>query len=160
MDHLSHDEPSNSSSIHHEEIQNSATSILTVSDFNGDGSVDNADVRDIISRYEAVEGEDLYHPLYDLNVNGEIDNEDLKTVLHQLGEAVPLLDQQIAQATQATMKYYGSNGQERAIADGYVPTTQEAMGHGTHYSNFEIFQETKNSEQVAIACLGVQRMTS
>ena len=124
--------------IHHEEIHVEATSILSVPDFNGDGSIDNADVRDIISRYEAVEGEDLYHPLYDLNTNGEIDNEDIETVIHELGADVPLLDRQIAQATQATMKYYGSGGLEQAIADGYLPFTQEFQGHGIHYFNFPL----------------------
>ena len=48
------------------------------------------------------------------------------------------------------MKYYGPDGLENAIADGYFPTTQEAIGHGTHYGNFSIFLETKNSEQIDI----------
>ena len=150
---VSHDESeSHSTSVSHDEIHDTttATSILSVPDFNGDGNVDNADVADIISRYEAVDGEDLYHPLYDLNANGEIDNFDLEEVLHAVGEDVPLLDQQIAQATQATMQYYGSGGQEQAIADGYIPTTQEANGHGTHYTNLGIFLETKNAEQTDI----------
>ena len=128
----------------------SMTSILTVPDFNGDGTVDNADVRDIIGRYEAVAGEDLYHPLYDLNANGEIDNDDLETVLHNLGETVPLLDQQIAQATQATMQYYGSGGQEQAIADGYIPFTQEVNGHGIHYFNFPLALEIAESPDLNI----------
>ena len=127
-----------------------ATSILSVPDLNGDGSIDNADMRDIISRYEAVEGEDLYHPLYDLNANGEIDNYDLETVIHELGSDVPLIDQQVAQATQATMKYYGSGGQEQAIADGYIPSTQELQGHGIHYYNPTLEAELGNSEELDI----------
>ncbi len=146
---------SDSSSMNHEEMNHdgmhdSLTSILSVPDFNGDGNVDNADVRDIISRYEAVEGDDLYHPLYDLNANGEIDNYDLENVIHGLGEDVPLLDQQIAQATQATMKYYGSGGQEQAIADGYLPFTQEVMGHGIHYYNPTLAYEVGNLEELDI----------
>ena len=140
-----HDEDPHDENGHH-----GATSILGVPDFNGDGNVDNADVRDIIARYEAVDGDDLYHPLYDTNANGEIDNYDIENVIHALGEDVPLLDQHIAQATQATMQYYGSGGLEQAIADGYVPTTQEAMGHGFHYANFDIFTETKHLEQTDI----------
>lgn len=139
----------NDASMEHT-MHGSATSILSVPDFNGDGSVDNTDVRDIISRYEAVDGDDRYHPLYDLNANGEIDNDDLESVLHALGEDVPLLDQQIAQATQATMKYYGSNGQEQALADGYLPFTQEASGHGIHYYNLPLASEIANSQELDI----------
>ena len=142
MSNLLHDEQSHPSSMNqemnHEEMHDSARSILSVPDFNGDGSIDKVDLRDIIARYEAVAGEDLYHPLYDLNTNGEIDHEDIEEVIHAWGEDVPLLDQQIAQATQATMKYYGSGGQEQAIADGYIPFTQEFQGHGIHYFNFPL----------------------
>ncbi|MDJ0589076.1 MAG: hypothetical protein QNJ72_03645 [Pleurocapsa sp. MO_226.B13] len=152
---LQEEHHSDSSSMNHEEMNHdgmhdSLTSILSVPDFNGDGNVDNADVRDIISRYEAVEGDDLYHPLYDLNANGEIDNYDLENVIHALGEDVPLLDQQIAQATQATMKYYGSGGQEQAIADGYLPSTPEAIGHGIHYYNLALASEVGNFEELDI----------
>ena len=88
---LPEEDHSDSSSMNHEEMNHdgmhdSLTSILSIPDFNGDGHVDNADVRDIISRHEAVEGDDLYHPLYDLNANGEIDNYDLENVIHALGE--------------------------------------------------------------------------
>ena len=153
--HVHGQDESHSSSIEHgdmghEEMPYRATSILSVPDFNGDGSVDNADLRDIISRYEAVEGNDLYHPLYDLNANGEIDREDIEEVIHAWGEDVPLLDQQIAQATQATVQYYGSGGQEQAIADGYIPLTQELQGHGIHYYNPALESEVGNLEELDI----------
>ena len=151
----SHNSSTNHEEMHdditnHEEMHDSTTSILTVPDFNGDGSVDNADLKDIIDRYEAVEGEDLYHPLYDLNANGEIDHEDIEEVIHAWGEDVPLLDQQIAQATQATMKYYGSGGQEQALADGFIPSTQEAVGHGIHYYNFPLAAEIGNQTELDV----------
>lgn len=152
--HVHEDESHSSSMEHgdmgHEEMPHGATSILSVPDFNGDSSVDNADMRDIISRYEAVEGDDLYHPLYDLNANGEIDHEDIEEVIHAWGEDVPLLDQQIAQATQATMQYYGSGGQEQAIADGFIPSTQEASGHGIHYYNFPLANEIGNQTELDV----------
>ena len=133
-----------------EDTQDLIKPLLSVTDFNGDGSVDNADVRDIIARYEAVEGDDLYHPLYDTNVNGEIDNYDIENVIHALGENVPLIDQQIAKATQATMKYYGSGGLENAIADGYLPFSQEVKGHGVHYANFNLLVEVANSKELDV----------
>ncbi len=157
MSNLMHDENHSSSfSMDHQEMHDSdiststSTSILGVPDFNGDGNVDNADMRDIIARYEAVDGDDLYHPLYDLNVNGMIDNDDLESVIHDLGTDVPLIDQQIAQATQATMQYYGSGGQEQAIANGYIPLTQELQGHGIHYYNPTLGDEIGESEELDI----------
>lgn len=158
MSDLLHDEHSHSSSMNqemnhnHEEMHDSATStsILSVPDLNGDGKVNEKDLRDIIARYEAVAGEDLYHPLYDINANGEIDHEDIEEVIHAWGEDVPLLDQQIAQVTQATMKYYGSEGLEQAIADGYIPLTQELEGHGIHYYNPTLESELGNLEELDI----------
>lgn len=159
MSNLLHEESqSHSSSMdsdemnheNHEGMHDSATSILSVPDFNGDGNINNADLRDIITRYEAVAGADSYHPLYDLNTNGEIDHEDIEEVIHAWGEDVPLLDQQIAQATQATMKYYGSGGLEQAIADGYIPLTQELQGHGIHYYNPTLADEIGNSPKLDI----------
>lgn len=69
-------------------------------------------------------GENNYHPLYDLDANGELNIVDLSWAVRTLGAEVPLLDQQIAQVTQATMKYYGPNGVQNALADGYIPLKQ------------------------------------
>ena len=151
MNSSSHKESqSHSDSFDHKDTLEVKTPILSVADFNGDGQVDFTDIQDIFSRHKSVDGDDLYHPLYDLNTDGKIDVYDIVRAINTYGEDVPLLDQQIAQATQATMKYYGSGGLEQAIADGYVPTTQEAIGHGTHYSNLSIFLETKNLDQIDI----------
>lgn len=133
---------------HHENPENSLTSIISVADFDGNGNVDFEDIRDIIARYNSVDGEDSYHPLYDLNTDGTIDVEDITEAIEDYGADVPLQDQQIAQATQATMKYYGSGGLEQAIADGYIPSTQEAMGHGVHYYNFALAAEIGNLEEL------------
>lgn len=151
MLHMSYEEDqSHSADENHQETQDSAIPILSVADFNGDGSVNNIDIEDLAARNGSVEGEDLYHPLYDLNANGTIDDQDLTEANNDLGVNVPLLDQQISQATQATMKYYGSEGQEQAIADGYLPSTQEAMGHGIHYYNPTLANEIGNSAELDI----------
>ncbi|MDJ0635927.1 MAG: hypothetical protein QNJ34_22260 [Xenococcaceae cyanobacterium MO_188.B29] len=104
---------------HYEDTQYSTTPIISVADFNGDGEVDSNDIEDIISRYNSADEDDLYHPLYDRDADGDIDVNDIIKAVSDIGVDVPLLDQQIAQATQATMKYYGSDGLENAIADGY-----------------------------------------
>ena len=137
---------SHSDRANHEDTQDLITPLLSVADFNGDGSVDFTDIKDIILRYNSVDGEDDYHPLYDLNADLRIDSTDIIKAIKTLGEDVPLLDRQIAQATQATMRYYGSEGLENAIADGYLPFTQEVKGHGIHYANFNLLVEVANSK--------------
>ena len=133
---------------HHEE--HSATPLLTVADFNGDGQVDITDIRALAFRHNSVTGDDLYHPLYDLNADGKINGDDLVQAIDNYGADVPLLDRQIARATQATMKYYGLKGLEQALADGYLPFTQEVKGHGIHYFNFTLATEVGTLEDLAI----------
>ena len=119
-------------------IHTSETAILRIPDFDGNGEVNSTDVEDISLRINSSEGDELYHPLYDVDANGTINENDLAIVNETIGHEVPLIDQQIARATQATMKYYGEGGQEQAIADGYLPFTQEFQGHGIHYFNFPL----------------------
>ncbi len=140
-----------SADSHDEDVEeNSLTPILSVADFDGNGSVEFDDIYDLASRYNAVAGEDDYHPIYDLNTNGEIDLEDILDAIDDYGEDVPLQDRQIAQATQATMKYYGSGGLEQAIEDGYLPLTPELKGHGVHYYNPTLADRIGNSEELDI----------
>lgn len=149
-DLLHQDNQSHSEQDPHQDPDSSAIPLLTVADFDGDGQVDIADLKDLVSRYNSADGDELYHPLYDLNADGEINGHDIVQAVSTYGEDVPLLDQQIAQATQATMKYYGSEGQENAIADGYIPFTQEVMGHGIHYYNPALADEIGNSQELDI----------
>ena len=129
-------------------IHTSEMAILSIPDFDGNGEVNSADVEDITLRINTSEGDELYHPLYDVDANGAIDEDDLAIVDETIGHEVPLIDQQIAQATQATMKYYGMDGQERAIADGYIPVTQEFQGHGIHYFNIPLALEIGESPEL------------
>ncbi len=145
---LHEENPSDSDDPHHDNTPNSITKLLTVADFNGDGEVDRNDIDDIISRYNSTKGDDLYHPLYDRDADGDIDVDDIIEAVGTLGSDVPLIDQQIAQVTQATMQYYGSNGQDQALADGYIPFTQEVKGHGIHYYNPTLASEIGNLEEL------------
>jgi len=54
-----------------------------------------------------------------------------------IGKKVPLQVQQIARATQASMRYYGGNGLDNAFQDGFLPFTPELKGHGVHYVRFD-----------------------
>ena len=136
---------SHSHDLTHEDTYSSLTPIISVADFDGSGQVDIADILDIVSRHNSIEGEDLYHPLYDLNTDGKINGRDIALAVQDFGTDVPLVDRQIAGATQATMKYYGAGGQEQAIADGYLPFTQEVKGHGIHYFNFALASQIGES---------------
>ena len=126
----------------------SATSILSVADFDGDGKVNKNDLGLIRSALK--KGSEYYHPLYDLDTNNVISKHDLQIARNDRGKTVPLLDQQIAQATQATMKYYGPAGQQQALQDGYIPGTEEAKGHGYHYYNFGLAQEISNDKELNV----------
>ncbi len=149
---INHVEESSSDSEHHhhENPSNSTTKLLSVADFNGDGEVNNTDIEDILERYNSIQGDDLYHPLYDWDTDGDIDVTDIVEAVNTIGAEVPLLDQQIAQAVQATMKYYGSKGLETALAEGYLPFTQEVNEHGIHYFNFNLASEIGNLEELDI----------
>ena len=123
-----------------------AQPLLTVADFNADGVVNDSDIQELNSRI----AQSNYHPLYDLNADLLLDGDDLQIAETTIGQTVPLLDQQIAQVTQATMKYYGPGGLENAIADGYAPLTQELFGHGIHFFNPVIASQVGNSPQLVL----------
>lgn len=120
--------------------------LLTVADFNGDGTVNKDDLDDLYLRII----ESRYHALYDLNGDSELNGADLDLAIATVGQTVPLLDQQIAQATQATMKYYGEGGLEQAFADGYGFFTHEWNGHGIHLFNPFITSQFGNSTELVI----------
>ncbi len=130
----------------YKDTSDSVRPLLSVADFNGDGNVTWKDIKEIVRRII----NNNYHPLYDLNANGKLDLHDLFRGIRTLGAKVPLLDQQIAQATQATMPYYGPGGLQKAIADGYLPVTPEARGHGIHYYNFNLANEVGNLKELDI----------
>ena len=138
---------------HHDnspESSGSVTPLLRVADFDGNGKVNRKDIKALKAHLFSAKGDDDYHPLYDLNADNKINLRDLVRATADLGTAVPLLDQQIARATQATMRYYGPQGLKHAIADGYLPFTQELKGHGIHYINLNLAREIGNQKQLDI----------
>ena len=151
MSNTTHQEESHSGQQSQgEDLHEPTMSIISVADFDGNGEVNTADIEDITSRSNSSDGDNLYHPLYDLDTNGIIDDNDIAIANGTLGQDVPLIDQQIAQATQATIKYYGSGGLEQALFDGYIPFTQEVQGHGIHYFNFPLALEVAESPNLNI----------
>lgn len=111
--------------------------LLKIADFDGNGVVTRQDVRSVAKRVggdkDVYDG--LYHPLFDVNADGLINPKDVKVTRQELGKKSSRLDQQVAQLVQATIKYYGPDGLQTAIQDGYLPFTDPLIGHGVHYFN-------------------------
>ena len=104
-------------------------------DLNGDGAVSGLDLFAMISSagsvYSATSVTSDYVYLYDRNGDQHITLSDFMDVLGRLGERCPLVDTQVALATQATIKY--QNCQD-ALNDGYFQNTQFVDRMGIHLS--------------------------
>jgi Ca2+-binding EF-hand superfamily protein len=70
---------------HGEHGEHQVQPLLTVADFDGDGAVNWSDLTDLFSRYGSKTGEEKYHFLYDLNVDGQIDQKDLVLAASSIG---------------------------------------------------------------------------
>lgn len=117
---------------HHElcDASQGVSPILSVGDFDGDGTVTHADVTLIANQLE-----DEYVPFFDLNADGALDGLDVSETANAMGEASTTLDQQLAQLYWGTERY---RNVDNAILDGYRPFTQTLYGHGTHYTRLPI----------------------
>lgn len=104
-------------------------------DLNGDGAVSGLDLFAMISSagsvYSATSVTSDYVYLYDRDGDQAITFLDFLNVLNRLGERCPLVDTQVALATQATIKY--QNCQD-ALSDGYIQSTQFVPNMGIHLS--------------------------
>ena len=104
-------------------------------DLNGDGAVSGPDLFAMISSagsvYSATSVTSDYVYLYDRDGDQAITFLDFLNVLTRFGERCPLVDTQVALATQATIKY--QNCQD-ALLDGYVQSTQFVPNMGIHLS--------------------------
>ena len=107
--------------------------ILSVADVDADGRVTGRDVAEVTAATRRD-----YHPLYDLDADGDVDHEDVRQAAHDLrnGRSVPMQDTQVATAALETMRYYGPGGIQLALADGFIPFTTLFHGHGAHFLNF------------------------
>jgi hypothetical protein len=104
-----------------------AQPILSVADFDGDGTVDTDDVT-LISHQV---GGDEYIAFFDRNADGQLDGRDVSDTARNRGAASTPLDRQLAALFWATEMYRDKNN---AIAAGFRPFTQPLMGHGQHYA--------------------------
>lgn len=100
--------------------------VLNIGDFNGDGVVDGADLKELASRIERRDNV----AFFDMNADGRVDCQDLLIVAGQVGQRSAPVEQELAAVFRATERYRDQNA---AIADGYAPVTQSAVGHGIHW---------------------------
>lgn len=103
-----------------------ATPILSVADFDGNGTVD-ADDLDLVNRQRKAE----YIAFYDRDADGDLDAQDVAATARDMGASSTALDQELADLFWATEKY---RNQAAAIDDGFIPFTPAFAGHGYHYA--------------------------
>jgi hypothetical protein len=111
--------------------------LLTCPDFSGDGTVDLFnDIFGVAFKFGSVPGDGTYHPLYDFGgADGVIDLfNDIFAVAFRFGDTCPLVDVQVAQATQWGIANIPVNESEAALeAMGYYRASSDAPGQGVHY---------------------------
>lgn len=105
--------------------------IMQAGDFDGDGTVNAADV----AALSAFKNSGDYAAFYDMNADGKLDGSDVSIVAHNLGKAGTARDREMAELWRVTSPYRDIRN---AYAAGYVPFTPNLMGHGIHFANFNL----------------------
>lgn len=103
--------------------------LLTVADFNGDGVVSRSDLR--LMRKALRYGE--YLAFFDRNADGALTRADARLAARDFRKRSTELDQEIAAVFWATVRLRDVSV---AVAEGWIPVTQEFVGHGIHAANF------------------------
>ncbi len=103
--------------------------LQTVADVDGDGYVTDADVEIV----KQAKKDKVYIALFDRNADERLTGADvaLTKADRDAGAVSTVLDQEIASVYWATEHL---RDQGAAIAQGYMPLTQEAIGHGEHWA--------------------------
>jgi Dockerin type I domain len=109
--------------------------LLSCPDVNGDGGVSGLDFFLVLGSFNAMYPDSDYLLLHDVDGGGAISGTDFFKVLADFSLACPELETQVAQATLAVLDY---RDQSAALADGYVPVTQNISGHGIHWMKAEL----------------------
>jgi hypothetical protein len=102
-------------------------SVLSVGDFNGDTIVDGADLKELADRIARRDNV----AFFDMNGDHAVDTKDMVLVARQVGARSTPVDQELAAVFRATERYRDIGN---AIADGFVPVTGSAIGHGVHWA--------------------------
>lgn len=103
-----------------------ATPVLSTSDFDGDGTVTQKDVRLLAEQI----GKSQYIAFFDRNADHALDRQDIAIAQAEAGSSSTQLDRELAAAYHGTKAYQFLPG---AIANDFVPWSESIWGHGTHW---------------------------
>jgi len=106
--------------------------LLSVADFNGNGIVDQDDVKLI----KSAKKKELYFALYDVDTNGKVDDEDITIVTGQLGLTSQPIDQQFAFLFNRNKQFQLVEDSREIAAMGYFEVASSLAGHGEHWDDF------------------------
>lgn len=116
---------------HHAACGDPATPLLSVSDFDGDGSVTGKDTSMIARKL----GKEEYYALYDRNADGVLNGEDAALAAADMNASSTTMDQWIAQQYNRFEHFQGISGHATITAMGYQQLGGGFKGHGVHWMN-------------------------
>lgn len=105
--------------------------ILSVADFNGDGTVTGKDIS-LLARNVAKES---YYALYDRNADGVLDNLDVTSATSDMGSTSTQTDQELAKMYQRFKHFQTIDNADEVAAMGYQAVGGSLAFHGQHWSN-------------------------
>ncbi len=108
----------------------SADPILSVADFDGNGLVDETDIRFVAKAAE----QEYYQAFYDRNVDGEVDKRDVRLSRVDLGAQSTSLDRQIAKLYHYRKQLSPMTEAAELTALDYFQITPSLAGHGEHWT--------------------------
>jgi len=108
-----------------------AQPIISVSDFDGNGFVDENDISEINSAIH----ESIYFTIYDRNTDGVINEMDVELAKSELDSVSTSLDQKIASLFHETKFLQQEKGRTRLKSLGFHQGAESIAGHGEHWNN-------------------------
>ena len=108
-----------------------APTLLSVSDFNGDGNVNGRDISLLAKEI----GKGGYFALYDRNSDGVLDNLDVTLATQDINRNSSQTDQQLAQMYQRFKHFQDISEFDQLSAMGYQPLGGPLAFHGQHWMN-------------------------
>jgi len=108
-----------------------AQPLLSVADFNADGSVSYKDIIELSLYKESGK----YYAMYDRNADGLLDDYDLQVASNELGKSSTSIDRKLARLYQKTKILQTVSSPIQLQALGFSPITSSLSGHGVHWMN-------------------------
>jgi len=106
--------------------------LLSVPDVNGDGTVDTADIAEVID-YLQGPPDAPYLALYDINADGAVTGADVGRISSSMGLTSSNLDQEAVRAFNLGRHLRGEKNELEWRQQGIVPLNVPLKGHGTHW---------------------------